>query len=224
MNRQEFMNILSDKISCLPCEEKKSAISYYDEFFEDAGVENEQSVISSLGSPEFLADSILKDSGCFIESKKSATSEKSYKTNYNTHSTAQSDFGNKKSDTNTSFAPLPKPKNNNTAFKLLLIPLIIFTFPIWFSILVTFFALLFALAVTIFALAIAFFAIPIATLACAIWLIPTAPFASAFVFGLTAIFIGLLIFLVPIVKWIFKGIGYAFKGLLKFIRNIFGKR
>lgn len=228
MNRQEFMNILSDRIDCLPFEEKKSAINYYDEFFEDAGVENEQSVISSLGSPEFLAENILKSSGCFIESNNTTTYKENFKNNQNTNTqnaenTQKTAFKNKQSTTNTAFAPLPKPKKNNGAFNLLLLFVIVITSPLWFALGITLLSILFALAVTAFALALAFFAVPIITLICAIWLIPTSPFASAFIFGVTAIFIGLLIFLVPAVKWIFKGIGYAVKGIGRSIKNIFGK-
>jgi uncharacterized membrane protein len=38
--------------------EKDEALSYYEEYFEDAGPENEEEVISSLGSPEKVAATI----------------------------------------------------------------------------------------------------------------------------------------------------------------------
>lgn len=225
MNRQEFMNILSDKIDCLPFEEKKSATNYYDEFFEDAGIENEQSVISNLGSPEFLAENILKSSGCFIESNNSTTYKENFKSNQNidTQNTKKTEFKNKQSSTDTAFEPLPKPKNNNGTFNPMLIIILILAFPIWFPLLMVLFSLLVTLFSVGFALALVLFAIPVVTLACGILLIPSFPIASAFTFGLTVIFIGLLILFIPIVKWTFKGIGYAFKGLGRSIKNIFKK-
>lgn len=58
MNRADFMNRLTELLADVSSAEREEAIQYYNDYFDDAGVENEQSVIASLGSPEQLAGSI----------------------------------------------------------------------------------------------------------------------------------------------------------------------
>ena len=59
MNKNEYLRILSEKIGCLPHDEYCNIMEYYTEYFEDA--ENEQSVIEELGSPENLAERIIRE-------------------------------------------------------------------------------------------------------------------------------------------------------------------
>lgn len=61
MDKMEYLSILNDRLSSLPPRERSEAIKYYGEMFNDAGIMNEQSVISSLGSPQRLAHTILND-------------------------------------------------------------------------------------------------------------------------------------------------------------------
>jgi len=59
VNKDEYLAQLQQKLRRLPAEEIASATSYYDEYFEDAGPENEQSVIKELGSPADVASNII---------------------------------------------------------------------------------------------------------------------------------------------------------------------
>lgn len=64
MNRAEFMKKLCTLLSDVEANEKEEALEFYEHYFEDAGEENEQEVIASLGSPEKVAQTIkdgLKD-------------------------------------------------------------------------------------------------------------------------------------------------------------------
>ena len=66
MNRAEFMSRLTALLQDVPPAEREEAITYYNEYFDDAGEGNEAGVIAALGSPEELARSIkagLSDSG-----------------------------------------------------------------------------------------------------------------------------------------------------------------
>lgn len=66
MNRAEFMRRLTELLGDVPPAERDEAIQYYNDYFDDAGAENERSVIASLGTPEELARTIkagLKDDG-----------------------------------------------------------------------------------------------------------------------------------------------------------------
>lgn len=61
MNRQEFMRQLEYLLRGIPENEKMDALAYYNNYFDEAGVENEQNVIRELGSPEHVAQTILAD-------------------------------------------------------------------------------------------------------------------------------------------------------------------
>lgn len=66
MNRADFMKRLKELLADVSPSEREEAIQYYNDYFDDAGAENEQSVIASLGSPEQLARTIragLADDG-----------------------------------------------------------------------------------------------------------------------------------------------------------------
>lgn len=58
MNRDMYMSRLRELLSDLSEAERNEALSYYEEYFEDAGVQNEESVIASLGTPEKVAATI----------------------------------------------------------------------------------------------------------------------------------------------------------------------
>ena len=58
MNKDGFMSQLKGLLADIPEAEREEALQYYDDYFEDAGAENEQSVISSLGSPKNIAENI----------------------------------------------------------------------------------------------------------------------------------------------------------------------
>ena len=61
MNRQEFMERLENLLQNIPEQERIEALQYYNDYFEDAGVENEQAVLDSLGTPAQVAENIKRD-------------------------------------------------------------------------------------------------------------------------------------------------------------------
>lgn len=83
MNRIEFMSRLSFLLSDLPENERTEAIQYYEDYLNDAGVENEEEVLKGLGTPEELAASIREglkeDSGQQGEFSENGFYEKSAK-------------------------------------------------------------------------------------------------------------------------------------------------
>lgn len=58
MTKHEFMKELEELLSDIPLEERKEALSFYEHYFEDAGEEREQEVISELGAPSRVAAGI----------------------------------------------------------------------------------------------------------------------------------------------------------------------
>lgn len=61
MNRTEFMDQLEILLQNISVAEKEEALQYYNDYFDDAGVENEQSVIEALGNPARVAENIRRD-------------------------------------------------------------------------------------------------------------------------------------------------------------------
>lgn len=67
MNRIEFMTELAALLQDVPVVERKDAMKYYNDYFDDAGEENEQEVISELESPAKVAETIKADLGIRAE-------------------------------------------------------------------------------------------------------------------------------------------------------------
>ncbi len=61
MNRQEFIAQLEYLLSDLSESDRLDAIAYYNDYFDDAGIENEERVIAELGSPGRVAAIIKAD-------------------------------------------------------------------------------------------------------------------------------------------------------------------
>lgn len=61
MNRAEFMRQLEALLQNISFEERREALQYYDDYFNDAGEENEQDVIAALGTPARVAQNIKRE-------------------------------------------------------------------------------------------------------------------------------------------------------------------
>lgn len=60
MNRQEFMKELTYLLQDVSDDERDEALSFYEDYFDEAGVDNEDKVIEELGEPSRVA-AIIKD-------------------------------------------------------------------------------------------------------------------------------------------------------------------
>lgn len=63
MNRLEFMTELTTLLQDMPAEEREEALQYYNDYFEDAGMDRENEVIQELESPKRVADMLHADFG-----------------------------------------------------------------------------------------------------------------------------------------------------------------
>lgn len=61
MSRKEYMEQLDMLLRDIPHMERREALKYYEDYFEDAGEEHEADVIEELGSPEELAKKLRED-------------------------------------------------------------------------------------------------------------------------------------------------------------------
>jgi len=61
MNRTEFMRQLEMLLQTIPEMERREALQYYNDYFDDAGEENEREVLDALGNPAKVAENIKRD-------------------------------------------------------------------------------------------------------------------------------------------------------------------
>ena len=61
MNRNEYMKELEQALKRLPKAEREEALSYYNEYFDDAGPEREAGVMEELGDAKGIAAQIVKE-------------------------------------------------------------------------------------------------------------------------------------------------------------------
>lgn len=61
MNRMDFMSQLERLLQDVPPMEREEALQYYNDYFDDAGAENEKNVIEALGNPARVAENIKRD-------------------------------------------------------------------------------------------------------------------------------------------------------------------
>ena len=82
MNKQQFLAELKQLLGDIPADERDEALSYYNDYFEDAGENNEESIVAELESPEKIAFMIkagLRDS----DKSLGEFTEAGFKTYYN---------------------------------------------------------------------------------------------------------------------------------------------
>lgn len=63
MTKQEFLEQLREKLSALPSKERSAALQHYEDIFRNAVGESEEEVIQRIGSPDSVAEEILKTAG-----------------------------------------------------------------------------------------------------------------------------------------------------------------
>lgn len=61
MNRSDFILRLEQALGGMPEEERRRAVEYYENYFDEAGPENEADVLRTLGAPEKVAADILRE-------------------------------------------------------------------------------------------------------------------------------------------------------------------
>lgn len=78
MDKDQFISELRERLMCLPYDERDKAIRYYEEYFDEAGKENEDKVISELGDIERIAREIIGNSTSTLDSVSKNKYEQKY--------------------------------------------------------------------------------------------------------------------------------------------------
>ncbi len=169
MDRKQFINELRSKLAVLSYEEREKAISYYEEYFDDAGTENEDNVIYELGDIERIAQEIIENSTSKVNS---VSINKFTVSNDNDNSYKDNNTSNNK--TNTFYRE--ETKKEKQKLKPLYVILIIIGALACFPIVMTLFGLLLGLIGVIIGVVATAFGLVISGIA-AVFTIPFAGFA-----------------------------------------------
>lgn len=207
MNKYEYLAQLRNALATLPKAEQDEAMSYYEEFFIDAGVENEQAVIASLGSPETLAASIIKESTHQSEASEASASASGFVAPETPAQTAQR-TGKKWSGGQIA----------------LVVVLLILSFPIWIGIVAALFGISVGFICGAFGILIGLAGGSIGAIATGIIALFTNVPVGLFLIG-AGLFVGGLMFLVaiPLCKLVIKLFKVIIKGIVSLINKISGK-
>ncbi len=143
MNRIQFMTQLAALLQDLPVEERREAMKYYNDYFDDAGAENEQKVIAELESPEKVAENLKADLNGTTADNSEFT-----ETGY---SRMESDKREVPDEKGYAYQGQPQEKTSNRTLKIILICAIILiaapiVLPLFLGLLATAFAVLVSVA------------------------------------------------------------------------------
>lgn len=176
MNREQFIAQLARLLQDLPPAERQEAIRYYQEYFDDAGEENEDAVIQELGSPGKVAASIkanlqyggptfgandtdMENTGTESQTKDADGWQQNGQTMNSWNQSTQQSWQN--SSTQSPYAmQARKPKRGVGGWALLII-ILVFASPVFLGVGGGALGIFIGILATVFALWISFFAVAI---------------------------------------------------------------
>ena len=137
MNKESFIRQLEQLLMDIPEYDREDAIAYYNDYFDEAGQENEQNVIRELGSPEKVAQTIKQNLVSGENAQRQDYEEpagyeqpRGYEEpegNEGSHASAESRGYENWSQTNTTYTS----NNRNTLVLVLVIIIAVLTLPVW---------------------------------------------------------------------------------------------
>lgn len=224
MNRLEFLERLEGLLSDVPYTERREALNYYTEYFEDAEKEDEE-VIKTLGSPEEVAHNIREE----LEGKE--LTEVLSGGNGGSSADAGNDSGTESGYIHEGSRTAGKTQSSGSRDKklegwqiALIILAVVLTTPLWGSaagvavgLIASFFSIILALA----AVAVACLIAAVAVFVIALVKFVVSPLASTFLMGLSILLLGISM-LCMIASWksitvlvpaIWKGVVYIFQSI-----------
>lgn len=211
MNRAEFIEKLRILLSDIEESERAEALEFYEHYFDDAGAENEQEVIASLGSPEKVAKTIKEglgdaagDQGKFTENGYSG---------YGEESKAEVSY--------------PEKQEKGKGKLILLLILAVFALPIigpvLMGILGAIVSVIIAAAAILFALVVAGIALLVAgagIFAAALGTVFVTPMVGIILFGMSLLTLGIGILVMVLGIWV---VSKAVPAIIRFIVNSVNK-
>lgn len=156
MNRIEFMRQLAALLQDISVEERVEAMQYYNDYFDDAGTENEEDIIKELGSPAKVAAEVKaglrsQDEEAFEYRETGYTDTRFERRDAPASRDGSGSAGYNSEDTYGDNARQTPPRTNNTLKIVLIILIVIVGLPILLPLGIVIISVLFALAVAAFA-------------------------------------------------------------------------
>lgn len=179
MTKLEFIAALRAKLHMLSKEEREDAVQFYEEYFDEAGPENEQAVIDELGSPDAVAEKILSGEGKVVQ----------------------------RGWQNGGSAQRPNKKSQKSGNILPWVLLAIVTSPVWGTALLVLICVVVAVLMMIAAAALVVFALAVTclvSLGVAVWMIPQDPLNGLMVLSIGMIGLGGFLVVIPLIMLLFK--------------------
>lgn len=237
MNRREFIEQLRGLLTPLPYGEQEDALQFYEEYFDDAGPENEQRVIEELESPEAVARKIIQNSPSAPAAQGWVNADGPHSGEGAPSDTAAGSAQYDSSMFERYYQNQQRMQQNSSNWALWLV--LILTCPLWLPLGIGFIATLFSLVIAALALIFSF-AVTVAALVAAVILtlilgVPMLfydPLNGFYMISLAMIAAGASLILIPPVIWlckkgipaIFRGIGKLFSGSSKKMKSAFKKK
>ena len=223
MNRLDFMKQLEELLTDISQNEREEAIQYYNDYLNDAGVENEQEVLESLGTPEQLAKVIREglngdeDAGEYTETGyKNETYEMPGQ-----HEVVEREHYNKQTK---------KPMSAGAI--VLIVILCILASPLLVSIASGIFGIVIGLIAGIFGLFVGIAAAGVSLLAVGVLLIGigigeliSMPLAGVCLIGAGILLLGLALFFIWLTVWLCAvAIPWVIRGVVNLVSRLFHRK
>lgn len=233
MNRQEFMRELEHLLRGIPENERIDALAYYNDYFDEAGAENEYQVIQELGSPQQVAQTILADYGSETKANRQdyCSPEQESRADYGQAQSSYEYQTNEQSNpysTRTNPSGTEKKQGMSKSTKILLIVIAILTFPLWIGVVAGLFGgvvgLLGGLFGTVVGLGGAGIGLLVGGVACfvaGILRLFTLPIEGLVITAVGAILIAIGLLLVLLISWILiKWLPKLIRAFVQWIRGL----
>ena len=233
MNRVEFMRELERLLADISYSEREEALQYYNDYLNDAGVENEEEVIASLGSPEKVAATIKAglsggEEGAFTEN-----GYQDYEQEPQNTITEWKSFDKAEENTEESAQTVPnpptvkKPRTTGAWIAIILLCLILspVILTVGFGFLVTLLGILISVLAVVFSVFVGAAAIAFGLLITGIVLLGVgiaklfvSPLGGTLLLAGGALCLGIGILFVALTVWV---VGRAIPAVIRFIVGIF---
>ena len=158
MTKYEFMRELEKLLLKIPENERRDALQYYNDYFADAGIADDMLVPSSIGTPEQVADNIIREAiyGDVGQKTENVQDEVMDKTSSNNNDNRQESYYKSYNNTQKGTNNQEDRKNSDNSRKILAVVLIIVLSPFWISILATVGGVLFGIFAALLGMVVGF--------------------------------------------------------------------
>lgn len=244
MTRAEFMQRLAELLSDVSPSEREEAIQYYNDYFEDAGAENEQAVLESLGTPETVVKTMKAGlgndgevgeftekgfCGCDNESMNEIMNPQAYEDTKDDNANDKKVYGNYENPYGNRQIEIDKveKKKMSVGMMVLLVFLALLASPFLISIAAGLFGIFVGIACTLFGLvvgfgvaAVALFAVGICLFVYAITLLVSIPLGGLVMIGGAMICVALGLLFLWLTVLICFLIPVVVRGIVKVFQKI----